>query len=161
MIFNSARSNFASIGIYFTHGVLLVKRLSEKHRGRRKRPPHSSDGPVFQLQAFDSGEFAVLLVASVSPRLSAVPAISRSSGPIPIPRRSSSRRIRAASLAAARSKGTSSRPPSMRDRILRRCGLAPLSVPYSSSYATMLGIAISEGGAVRNLDAAGSRPLRQ
>jgi hypothetical protein len=92
----------------------------------------------------------VLFVASEAPRLRTVPAINRSSGPIPMPRRSSSRRTRAASRAASRSNGTSSRLASIPERILRRRGLAILRVPYSSSYATTLGIAISEGVAARN-----------
>jgi len=86
----------------------------------------------------------VLFVTSTAPRLSAVPAMSKSSGPIVNPCLSSSIRIFADAVAASESNGTRWIYPSPRSNSrLRRSGSPDRIAPNSNSYTTIAGRASS------------------
>ena len=110
------------------HDMWFIADDADHHWIQRSEYQFSTDSPPTRPNS------ETLRVTSVAPRLSAVPAMRTSIGPIGVPVRSRSERIRPATCAVERSNGSvvsvSSREPSCR-RI--RVGAADLAMPTSSS----------------------------
>lgn len=138
--------------------------IADRAAAERSLSVHTKNYVDLQSSTLNPGtreNSGALFVTRAAPRLTAVPAIRISSGPMEEPCLSSSKRILAAAIAAAESKDTCwmcAMPASNSRR--RRAGNRDRSVPYSNSYTTIAGIASSPREALWMRSTIAGSPLR-